>query len=357
MAASPPGATSPRRHVAPDADRLAPAPSSRTLVIQTAFLGDVVLTLPLLMGLAREYGPVDVLTTPAAASLLQHHPAVRQVIPFDKRGRDRGPVGLLRMGRRLRAERYARAYLPHGSLRSAALALLSGASARIGFVGAAGSLSYTARHPRPEGHESARLQSLQAGATEPIPPAPWLALTDAARDEASGWLGARGVPERFVVLAPGSRWGSKRWPYYAELAAALEVGLVVVGSGEDREAGEQIVAAAPGHGWNAAGELSLMGSAALVARAALVVSNDSVPLHLATALGRPVVALFGPTIPAFGFGPVWPNGTVVEQFGLPCRPCSHHGPPACPLGHHRCMREIGAERVAEVVRASGLVGE
>lgn len=356
MAASPPGATSPRRHVAPDADRLLPAPSSRALVIQTAFLGDVVLTLPLIMALAREDGPVDVLTTPAAAPLLEHHPAIRQVIPFDKRGRDRGLGGLLRVGRRLRAAHYARVFLAHGSLRSATLALLSGAPERIGFADAPGRLSYTTRRPRPPGHECARLASLASGTAAAPPPAPWLALTEAASSEAATWLVGQGVPARFVVLAPGSRWGSKRWPYYGELAAALDVAVVVMGGGEDREQGEQIVAAAPGRAWNAAGGLSLMGSAALVARAALVVSNDSVPLHLATALGRPVVALFGPTIPAFGFGPLWPDGEVIEHPGLACRPCSHHGPPVCPLGHHRCMREIGVERVAGAVRASGLVG-
>ena len=95
------------------------------LVIQTAFLGDVVLTTPLLEALARRHGPVDVVTTPAAAPLLETHPAVRRVIPYDKRRADRGPRGLLRLARTLRAARYGIAYLPHRSLRSAALALAS----------------------------------------------------------------------------------------------------------------------------------------------------------------------------------------------------------------------------------------
>src|SRR5207302_8896097 len=97
-------------------------PSSRSsrltsLVIQTAFLGDVVLTTPLLEALARRHGPVDVVTTPAAAPLVETHPAVRRVIPYDKRGKDRGPGGLVRFARTLPAERYAWAYLPHRSTR------------------------------------------------------------------------------------------------------------------------------------------------------------------------------------------------------------------------------------------------
>src|SRR5919107_1074399 len=104
-----------------------------TLVIQTAFLGDVVLTTPLLSVLAARYGPVDVLTTPAAASLLEGHPAVASVIPYNKRGADRGWMALRGLGRELRRRRYQRVYLPHRSLRSAALALWSGAGEGVGF--------------------------------------------------------------------------------------------------------------------------------------------------------------------------------------------------------------------------------
>jgi heptosyltransferase-2 len=157
------------------------------------------------------------------------------------------------------------------------------------------------------------------------------------------------------VLAPGARWGTKRWPFYPDLAAALGEPVVVLGGDDDVGLGEGIVARAPGRSWNAAGALPLTVSAALLARAALLITNDSAPLHLATALGVPVVALFGPTVPAFGFGPVWPEDRVIEHPGLACRPCHHHGPMTCPLGHHRCMREIEVEAVVEAVneRARG----
>src|SRR2546421_6445512 len=116
-----------------------PVPATRpvppSLVIQTAFFGDVVLTTPLLEALAARHGPVDVVTTPAAASLVETHPAVRQVIPYDKKGRDRGPRGLLRLARALRAERYEWAYLPHRSLRTALLAWLAPIPRRVGFEG------------------------------------------------------------------------------------------------------------------------------------------------------------------------------------------------------------------------------
>src|SRR2546423_3860478 len=102
-----------------------------TLVIQTAFLGDVVLTTPLLSALAERHGPVDVVTTAIAAPLLETHPAVRKVSPYDKRGRDRGWRGIRTLASQLKSEAYERAYLPHRSLRTAALALFAGIPSRI----------------------------------------------------------------------------------------------------------------------------------------------------------------------------------------------------------------------------------
>ncbi len=99
--------------------------------------------------------------------------------------------------------------------------------------------------------------------------------------------------------------------------------------------------------------LSLRGSSALIGEAGLLVTNDSAPLHMATAMGTPVVAIFGPTLPAFGFGPRGRSDRVVEHPRLACRPCSAHGPAVCPLGHHRCMRELDVGAVVEAVAAIG----
>jgi len=321
-----------------------------TLVIQTAFLGDVVLTTPLLAALAGRHGPVDVVTTPAAAPLLETHPAVASVIRYDKRGADRGLAGIVRLGRRLRGRRYARVYLPHRSWRSAALGLLSGAPERIGFADSPAAVTYTRRVLRPgAGHEVERLLTLAGGET-PTPPVR-IELTADDRAAADAWLREHGVGGGFVALAPGSIWGTKRWPGYVGLAAALDAPVVVVGGREDMLLAEAVAAAAPGRGYNATGALGLRGSAALIGRAAVLVTNDSAPLHLATAMGTPVVAIFGPTVPAFGFGPRGARDRIVEHADLPCRPCSAHGPQVCPLGHHRCMTELSVASVAAAVAA------
>jgi heptosyltransferase-2 len=175
---------------------------------------------------------------------------------------------------------------------------------------------------------------------------------------ADALLVGAGITDGFVALAPGSMWGSKRWPYYAELAARLapQVALAAVGGPEDAAAGDAIVAAARaagGRAVSACGKLSLLGGTALIARARALVTNDSAPLHLATAVGTPIVALFGPTIQEFGFGPIGLEDTALGVADLVCRPCSAHGPPVCPLGHHRCMRDLSVDRVVEAVEETG----
>jgi len=325
--------------------------SSATLVVQTAFLGDVVLTTALFSALAADHGPVDVVTTPIAASLIETHPAVRKVIPYDKRGSDHGWAGLRNLARRLRTERYERAYLPHRSLRTATLGVLAGIPTRIGFSGA-WSFLYTEARPKPAlGHESDRLLALADKPPGVYPPQ----LRPTAVDEQAA---AALIDGAFVALAPGSIWGSKRWPYYGELAAKLAARLpvVLVGGPDDAGLGEEIVKAvgrAGGRAVNACGKLTLRQSAALIGRASALVTNDSAPLHLATAMGTPIVALFGPTVTEFGFGPLRPGDVALGIDELPCRPCSSHGPPQCPLGHHRCMRELTVAAVIAAIEELG----
>jgi heptosyltransferase-2 len=310
-----------------------------------------VLTTPLLTALARQHGPVDVVTTPAAAGLLASHPAVREVIPYDKRGRDRGASGLWRLGSLLRARAYDRAVLPHRSWRSATLALLANVPERTGFADAPAAITYTVRTPRPAtGHEVERLLALASDAGAETPPVS-LALTPADYAAADEWLAGRGVSGGYVAVAPGSIWGTKRWPYYPELAELLPGALVLIGGPDDASLAEEIALRAPGRVHSAVGATSLRGSAALIARARVLVTNDSAPLHLATAVGTPVVAIFGPTVPAQGFGPRGAADVALGDPTLPCRPCSAHGPQVCPLLHHRCMRELPVETVAAAVGA------
>lgn len=321
------------------------------LVIQTSFLGDVVLTTPLLSHLAAA-GPVDVVTTPAGGALLEGHPAVRRVIRYDKRGGQKGIGGLRALAAELKRSRYQTAYLAQGSWRSAALAWLARIPSRVGFDTSGGAPLYTTRVPyRKEWHHATRLFQLAVRDALRVTPAPSLNPREADRGAVTALLSrAPFHKDRFIVLAPGSVWATKRWPDFAALVAALpaDCGIVVVGGAEDRPLATAVVAAAPDRVLDATGQLSLLASAELIGRAAGIVTNDSLPQHLASAMGTPTVTIYGPTLPAFGFGPLAPRRAIVEHApGLECRPCSAHGPQVCPRGHFRCMREISSRTVAD----------
>ena len=161
--------------------------------------------------------------------------------------------------------------------------------------------------------------------------------------------------DALVALAPGSVWATKRWPYYPALAAqATERGarVVVVGGGADGALAAEIAAAcAPGTVLDATGRLPLLASAELLGRCAALVTNDSAPQHLASAMGVPTLTIFGPTVAEFGFGPLAAGSATVGHPALACRPCDPHGPAKCPLGHWRCMREQSPETIGAALEA------
>jgi heptosyltransferase-2 len=325
----------------------------RSLVIQTSFLGDTVLTTPLLAYLANR-GAVDVVVTPMSAALLANHPAVSDIIVYDKRGRDKGVLGFARMAARLRRNRYAAAYHAQGSMRSGALSYVARVPERVGFLSSAGRHFYTRRVDYIENeHHASRLLRL-AMAPGAIPSAerlrPRLYPGDAERAAVDALLTEHGWSgEPFVALAPGSVWPTKRWPQYAALAELLDARVAIIGSGADSTLASEILSIAGARAMDCTGRLSLLASAELIGRASVLVTNDSAPLHLASAMATPTVALFGPTVPEFGFGPLAPSARVIGRTELACRPCDRHGPRKCPLGHWRCMREITPRQVADAV--------
>ena len=235
---------------------------------------------------------------------------------------------------------------------------MAGIPSRVGFTTSAGRLFYTKRVAfREDLHHAARLLMLaRPNGREPTVGElrPSLYPGDVERGAVDALLGSNGVAggDILVALAPGSVWATKRWPYYTELAQQLAdvARIIIVGGIDDGELARAIVAAVP-RAVDATGHLSLLASAELIRRASVIVTNDSAPMHLASAMQTPTVAIFGPTVPAFGFGPLSPKAIVVGHPSLPCRPCDRHGPQKCPLGHWRCMLELAPTAIAEHVRS------
>lgn len=334
------------------------------LVIQTAFPGDVILTLPMVQQL-RKFHPeagIDLLVTPSSAELLRNHPAIRSALSYDKRNTESGIGGFLQQVKKIRSLGYGLAIIPHRSIRSASLALAGGIPARIGFETSAGRSLLTGRVPYdPSAHEVDRNLSLLTaiGLTRPSREFPELYPSDDDRGRVASVLEEAGIGGGVVVgIAPGTVWNTKQWlpERFAECIRSLRndgIHVVLVGGSQDRELCRRLAGAEGGSGrvLPAAGLLTFLQSAELIRRCAVLVSNDSAPMHLALAMRTPVVAIFGATVPAFGFAPFGDRDIVLGTDGLRCRPCSIHGSSVCPIGTFECMTGVPASSVLEKVRS------
>lgn len=326
------------------------------LVAQTSFLGDVVLTTPLLSALRRRLAPVslDVLVRPDAVPLVTGHPAVDHVLVDDKRGADAGAGGLVRLARRLRARGYDVVVSPHRSLRTALALAMAGIPRRVGFGDSRGAWLFhrTVRRERTLHDVHRNLALLEAFGGDPGPLDPALPVSAAARAAAADMLPAGSGP--LVGLAAGSVWATKRWSSegFAAVAAALTddgARCVVLGAPEDRERAAVILARTGQRATSLIGRTDIATLVATIAQLDLLIANDSAPMHIASALGVPVVAIFCATTPALGYGPWGPRSIVVEA-PLDCRPCRRHGSQACPRGTEDCIRLVSPHVVVDAAR-------
>jgi heptosyltransferase-2 len=326
-----------------------------TLLIQTAFIGDVILATALVEYLAQHEpsGPLDVLVRRGNEGLLVGNPHIRQVLIWDKKSQKY--PNLLRLLKQIRQEEYGQVVTLQRFASTGFLTAFSGAPLRAGFAENPFSRFFTrrVRHVIGDGtHEVARnLQLLPEALTTVSLPQPKLYPTPADEAAAAPYAAVGD----YVCLAPTSVWFTKQYPEekWLELLAALPASLPVylLGGPPDTAACERLAQLANRPGLvNLSGKLSLLASAALMRGAVLNYVNDSAPLHLCSATDAPVCAIFCSTVPAFGFGPLSTFSRIVEHPGpLACRPCGLHGHARCPLGHFRCAREIETPQLLAVL--------
>lgn len=287
--------------------------------------------------------PVDVLVRRGNEGLLTGHPHVRQVLIWDKKHRKY--AALWQLLRQIRAAKYGRVVTLQRFASTGFLTAFSQAPERVGFAKNPLSRFFTRRVPHAIGdgtHEVTRNLRLLTDAmpTPLVPPR----LYPSAADEVTAAAYAADGP--YLCLAPTSVWFTKQYPEakWLELLAELPQNMPVylLGGPPDVAACERLAAASGrANVTSIAGKIGLLASAALMRGAVMNYVNDSAPMHLCSAVGAPVTAVFCSTVPAFGFGPLSPVSFVVEtKEPLACRPCGLHGHGACPLGHFRCAYGI-----------------
>jgi heptosyltransferase-2 len=307
---------------------------SRVLVVAPNWIGDALMAQPLLSRLKHSGAAIDVLAPPWVAPVARRMPEVSEVIPADLRH------GALQLGDRWRLARtlkgrYDRAIVLPNSWKSALIPFLAGIPRRVGYRG---EMRYGLLN---EVHRA-------GGASMPQH---YAALTDGseltqprlrvAPAEIEDTKRRFGIGHRYAVFCPGAEYGpAKRWPYFKEAAIRLGLPVVLLGSANDRAAASDIA------GKDLVGKTTLDEAICLIAGAVLVLSNDSGLMHVAAALERPQVALFGSSSPLHT--PPASARARVLWLKLECSPCFER---ECPLGHFRCMKDISVDRVLAEIAA------
>jgi heptosyltransferase II len=326
--------------------------SPRVLVIRLSSLGDLILATPVFENLKAAGARTSVLVKAAFAPVFEGNPFVDEVLVFEERG-------FLGWAREIRRRLYDAVVDLHGTPRSYGWSWLSGARRALRYDKRARErrLLVLAKResPRLSGSVVDRyLECLDV-------PTPHRSPKLFPRPSLPEALEKKIGPGPFVALAPGAAHATKQWPpeRFAEsvdkllgLASSPLVGkgrgeglVLILGSKSDRPAAEQVASRLGAPSLVLAGETSLPEMFTLLSRCRLALTNDSGAMHAAAALGVPTVAVFGPTVRAFGFFPQGPNTAVVQSEGLYCRPCRLHGSETCPETHFRCMRDLTSDAV------------
>lgn len=328
----------------------------KTLVVAPSWIGDTILAQPLLARLHEEGAIIDVLAPAWSAPLLRRMPQVANVIASPFQHGDFAFGARRRLGRQLAAARYQRAYVLPNSWKSALVPLFARIPERVGYHGEARYVLLNRRHHLDEAalpqlaQRYARLADPVGTTGLPRVPAVRLISTIMQQQATRAALGLppHGAP---VVFCPGAEYGpAKRWPvrHFAALArkiASVTDPVWILGSAADHGVGEAIVEQAGGHALNLCGRTSLEQAIDLIASARLVVSNDSGLMHVAAALDRPLLALYGSSSPVYT--PPLSTHAKIISLNVECSPCFQR---VCPLGHFKCMENMTSDFVAEEMR-------
>lgn len=327
------------------------APYKSFLVIQTAFIGDVILATALVEKIHRFYpeASIDFLLRKGNEALLKDHPLIREVLVWDKKnGKTRN---LLKLRKTVRKKKYEVVVNAHRFASSGFITAFSGAKLKLGFDKNPLSFLFTrkVKHELGKLHEVERNQQLITFLTDDKAAQPRLYPTTADVERVQQY---KQVP--YLCIAPTSVWFTKqfppaKWIAFIKTIPAGYKKIYLLGAPSDKAVCDYILTeTGDARVENLCGHLSFLQSAALMQGAHMNYVNDSSPMHMASAVDAPVTAVYCSTVPAFGFGPLSSKSFIVEtREKLSCRPCGLHGHKNCPEGHFKCALGIDNSQLLE----------
>lgn len=328
----------------------------KILVVAPSWIGDTILAQPLLMRLRKRGDTIDVLAPPWSAPLLQRMPEVNRIIESPFRHGDFAFAARRALGRELSTTRYEEAIVMPNSWKSALVPFFAGIPKRTGYHGEARFLLLNNRHRLDENSLPQLAQRYSrladAAGTMAMPPVPAPHLSSSEQQQQAARTALILPPATTpVIFCPGAEYGpAKRWPihHFADLAQRLGTPsepVWLLGSAGDVEIGTEIVRRSKGCALNLCGRTSLEQAIDLIATARLVVSNDSGLMHIAAALERPLLALYGSSSPVYT-PPLSAHAKIVS-LNVECSPCFQR---QCPLGHFKCLEGMTPDFVLTQLR-------
>ena len=323
------------------------ADEKKILLIQTAFPGDAILTLPLIQELKKKnpHHSIDVLCIPATAEIFSASPSVSSVIIFDKKGKQKSFFSFIVFIKELKTRSYDIVYSPHRSLRSALIALNSGAKDTYGYENS--SLKFAFKHTvwyDPLAHEVKRNLEFIGDdySDDKWRLIPEIIVPAETKKKVQQFFSDNKI-DKFIAIAPGSVWETKKYlvEYYKQVLdhfVSKQYQIILVGGIKDKELCEDLRKGSEGIVHIIAGDFSFIDTIELLKRTSLLICNDSAPTHLGMCADIPVLTIYCSTVPQFGFYPYNKNSDYISYDNLICKPCGIHGYKSCPIGTFDCAK-------------------
>jgi lipopolysaccharide heptosyltransferase II len=344
-------------------------PPKKILIIRFSSIGDIVLATPLLRVLRAKFpsSRIDFIVRKEYAGLVRNNKNINHIYEFDAQT---GLSGLHALKNQLRVEHYDLVIDIHNSLRSRYLRWMLGAGAVVvinkHIIARTMLIRLKKNFYRNVVSVADRyIEPVQKYGIENDGKGLEMSLSDELRAQTAAKMKKMNIHQSGIMIGfcPAAKHATKCWlqERYKELGVAVSkdfhATILLFGGSQDKETCSSLACAINSYGvqgsaFDLSGELSLLESAAAMEACTLMVTNDSGLMHVAVAMKKKVVAIFGPTVREFGFFPVGKEHIVLERKDLYCRPCTHIGSTTCPEGHFRCMKEI---QVVDVIRAIRLL--
>jgi heptosyltransferase II len=328
----------------------------KILIIQTAFIGDLILTTGFIRQVSEKFNSRDIsiVVNEGTESILTGSPFLKKTIPLNKKKIKKNPFYFINFLREIRSARYDLVLSPHFSHRSSLISYFSGSKTRIGYKEAGFSFLHTKTIHRPilGKHEIEKLASL---IDEEIGYPPEFHFKKDLTQKIENEI--HQIDKPFIALAPSSVWETKKMPEekFIELIEMIlnetKFKPILIGSKSDVHLSESIIKKFSSQVINFTGKTNLIELAYLISKSTALISNDSSPIHIASAYNVPTVQIYGATIPNFGYTSLSKIHYFSEIQGLDCRPCGIHGGRSCPQSHFKCMRDQNLIKILSFLKS------